>query len=271
MREHVVVMPDGARIAVWDAGDGPPLLLLHGIGGTRGQWRRLIKDLAPRFRVLAWDARGYGASTGPGVTRFDDFARDFVHVLDSFSVARALAVGHSMGGRILLEVAALAPERLAAVVLSATQPAYQVHLPPEQRAHYAAERRAMFAGERIRPEAVDKVIAGVLAEGASEAARAAMRDSFLKLRPEGFLAALTASVGMDRTDVLAAMPCPTLIVGGALDPICPESFVTGLATTVGQGPAVILPGVGHMPNLEAPALFLAAIRPFLEQHASKAG
>ena len=85
------------------AGDGPLLLMMHGIGGNRTNWRAQLPALSRHFSCVAWDARGYGDSDDyEGPLAFDDFVADVLRVLDHFGADRAHLLGLSMGGRIAM-------------------------------------------------------------------------------------------------------------------------------------------------------------------------
>lgn len=264
---RVPVTP-GRQIACDIAGAGPPVVLLHGIGGARSQWLQQLAALAPNFTAIAPDARGYGDSDGPPVTRFRDFAEDLFALMDALGYDSFAAVGHSMGGRILLEAAAVAPERLSTLVLSGTQPTYLAHMSEAERQAYVDARRGLFDGERVRPERVEEIVAGLLHPKAGAAVRAQMRESLSGLKRSAYLAALAASVGMDRHDQLSSLTMPVLVVGGDSDSVCPQAVTEALAAAIGQGPAHILNDVGHMPNLEAPERFTQLLLEFLTRDAS---
>lgn len=254
----------GRSLACTVAGRGPALFLLHGIGGARAQWAPQIAALADRATVIAWDARGYGDSDGPPVSVFADFAEDLVALMDRLSVDRAVAVGHSMGGRILLEACAHDPSRFAGLVLSGTQPAYLQHMTAAERADYIDKRRGLFDGDRVRADKVAAIVEGLLHPDAAPAAREIMTRSLSALRRDGYLAALEASATMDRRSILASLRMPVRVLGGDSDRVCPVAVTRDLAAAIGQGPAVVLPHVGHMPNLEAPVAFTAVIVDLLD-------
>lgn len=265
-----LTLSGGRHIALEAAGQGPALLLLHGVGGHRGQWRRQTLALADAFCVIAWDARNYGGSTGPEVTRFADFSDDLLAVLDALGLRSVLAAGHSMGGRILIETALAAPERFAGLVLSGAQPAYLEHMTDEGRRAYVEKRAAMFEGGAVRPETAARISAEVLPAHATSGQFAELAESFRRLRPEGYLAALAASAGWNRAGDVARLRLPAAVLGGALDPICPPSECHRLAEGLGHGPATILPDVGHMAQIEAPEVVTAFLRQRLAPHAGGA-
>lgn len=256
-------LASGRSIACTVAGAGPALFLLHGIGGARAQWAPQIAALGTANTVIAWDARGYGDSDGPPVNRFSDFADDLFALMDRLAIEQAVAVGHSMGGRILLEACAHQPNRFAGLVLSGTQPAYLMHMTAAERADYIGQRRTLFDGERVRPEKVAAIVNGLLHPQASAQAKATMTKSLSGLRRDGYLAALEASGTMDRRSVLSTLAMPVRVLGGDTDAVCPVAVTQDLAHAIGQGPATILPKVGHMPNLEAPEAFSAVVTDLL--------
>ena len=107
------------ELAYTDEGAGPPVILVHGSASTRGQWRAAVLDLSPRFRVLAPDLHGYGATPlppAPESLTFDDEV-ELVDALADLVGEDVHLVGHSYGGAICLRAASLRPERVASLVL----------------------------------------------------------------------------------------------------------------------------------------------------------
>lgn len=185
------------------------MLFLHGIGGHSGQWHPVARGLATESATLCWDARNYGNSHGPTVETMGDFADDLLALLDLLGLEKVIAVGHSMGGRILIETACRAPDRFAGLVLSGAQSAHLAHMTPEGRADYLDQRRAMFRGDIVPPDMARKVADGVLADTAPEAVRAALAADFQALRRDGYLDALAASIGWDRRADLPRLTMPS--------------------------------------------------------------
>lgn len=263
---HRTVEPH-SNIALSCSGAGPAVFLLHGIGGHRGQWAAQLDALSQGCAVFAWDARGYGDSHGPDVKSMRDFADDLVRVLDSLKLERVIAIGHSMGGRILMEVCAQQPGRLAAMVLSGAQASHLAHLDAAGRDHYVTSRESLFENGAMSLQAARRVAQQVLPPEAPEALTDRLVADFGRLNRRGYLAALKASLGWDRSDVLNALKMPVAVIGGALDTVCPPSECARIADLVGQGPATILDGIGHMPQLEAPDVITDYLRGFVTAHA----
>jgi 3-oxoadipate enol-lactonase len=108
-------------VAVSDAGDGPPVLLLHGLACGKRMWFHQIRALRRRFHVIAYDLRGHGQTDAP--QHAADYsaahlARDLVGVLDALDIKQAAIVGFSLGGGPALALAASKPERVSRLVLA---------------------------------------------------------------------------------------------------------------------------------------------------------
>ncbi len=117
----------GADLYVEERGTGEPLVLLHGMTGTGGDWRHVfdLDALAQSFRVIALDARGHGRSTNQnGEFTFGGCARDVLAVLDALGVAQAKAIGVSLGAKTLLHVATQAPARITVMILVSATPRF---------------------------------------------------------------------------------------------------------------------------------------------------
>ena len=109
------------NISGTDAGDGPPVVLLHGFACGKRMWLHQIRALKQRFRVIAYDQRGHGLTDAPATaTRYSAslLARDLVGVLDALKIERAALVGFSLGGGPALALAASKPERVSHLVLA---------------------------------------------------------------------------------------------------------------------------------------------------------
>jgi pimeloyl-ACP methyl ester carboxylesterase len=196
-----------------------------------------------------------------------DFSDDFLRVLDSLKLDRVIGVGHSMGGRILMEVCALNPDRLAGLVLSGSQASYLAHLDDAQRQEYVSSRETMFVNGKVSTKMAYRVAQQVLPAEAEAAVVERLVVDFMRLNRQGYFDALRASAGWDRSDILSKLKIPVAVLGGALDTVCPPSECARIADFVGQGPAVILDGIGHMAQIEAPQLVTKYLDDFISAHA----
>ena len=116
-------VPGPPRIAVDHLGAGPPVILMHGIGGNRTNWHDQLPEFGAQFHAITWDARGYGASDDyEGALDFGDFAHDLARVLQYFKVPRGHLVGLSMGGMIAMDFYSRYPAQVATLTLCDSLP-----------------------------------------------------------------------------------------------------------------------------------------------------
>ncbi|MHA7835052.1 MAG: alpha/beta fold hydrolase [Algiphilus sp.] len=109
-----------------EAGDGPSVLLIHGLGASHQDWRDVAPRLAESYRVLTPDLRGYGSSPrGPGPYRPDTMAGDVLALMERHDIQQAHVVGHSMGGAVAVELAISAPERVQSLTIANSVPAFR--------------------------------------------------------------------------------------------------------------------------------------------------
>src|SRR5262245_25300986 len=117
---------NGTRIAFIDEGQGAAVLLVHGLGGSHDDWRLQWPVIAAGHRVIVPDLRGFGASRRDEPFTIAQHARDLAALLAALGIERAAVVGLSMGGAVALELSLRAPQRVAALVLANTAPAFRL-------------------------------------------------------------------------------------------------------------------------------------------------
>lgn len=237
---------------------GPPVVLLHPFPFDRRYWAETAAALAPRHRVISVDAPGFGESTA-GPFTIADAADALSALLAGLGVGPVTVVGLSMGGYIALALAHRHPPRLAALVLADTRAAADT--PETRRAR--AEARALI--ESAGADAyLDRSLPRLLAPDAAQAVIARAR-ALAETRADRIVAGLAALRDRpDRSAELAAIRCPTLVLGGARDQVIPTEEMKQMAAAIPRGRFVALDGVGHLASLEAPGPFQAALREFLD-------
>lgn len=254
----------GSRLSCMEAGQGPAVLLLHGIGANSMGWRFLLAGLAPSARVIAWNAPGYLMSDpfAADAPRAEDYADAAVALLDALGVAGpAHVVGSSFGSLIGAALAARHPGRVARLALLGTSRG-QRWKGPEERARMLAMRAASIAQggvalARTRWQALVAPDTGPLVAGLVQGMVAATDARGL----------LPAARATDVADVVAdfapAIAAPTLVVTGTEDRVNPPEVGAAVAAAIRGARLEHPPGIGHLPELEAPALTLALLRDFL--------
>ncbi|WP_433431010.1 alpha/beta fold hydrolase [Nonomuraea sp. CA-141351] len=115
---------NGIKLVYREEGDpaSPPLLLIHGRTANHNDWNGITQHFAARYRVLALDLRGHGASDYPGSYAVTEMAEDVVALLDHLGIERATLIGHSLGGVVAYQVAMNHPERVERLVLEDAPP-----------------------------------------------------------------------------------------------------------------------------------------------------
>ncbi len=256
-------------IAVSDRGDGPPVLLLHGLGCGKRMWVHQIRALRQRFRVIAYDQRGHGGSDAPAAATgysASHLARDLVGVLDALQIDRAAVVGFSLGGGPALALAVSRPERVSRLVLA------DVGAGADEPVKIEALARRWV--DLIRRGEADELVCDMLR---SELFKVYARRN---LRRRNHMAALIRATPIDGlrftlsevlakrkslfrlTGVLQSVQVPTLVMVGQFDYVCSKAARL-LAQTIPNATLKIIENSGHMAPLEQPAAFNAALMEFL--------
>ncbi|MEO8897596.1 MAG: alpha/beta fold hydrolase [Candidatus Dormibacter sp.] len=272
MTESRVAAPDGALLAVTVEGDGPPLLLIPGLGATRVVFRPLMPLLTAHFRVAVYDQRGIGGSqltTGPYTTA--QLAGDAVAVLDALSIDRATVLGGSFGGLVAQEVAVGYPDRLHVLVLAATGPG-RAHLVEEPD---PAAVGALLGKSARSPEEAYRIACTVLYSREFQEAHPDFIEQQISdraTRPidgRAFRAQLDASRGHDAWDGLSSIAAPTLVLHGSEDAVIPLANARLLAERIPGATMVVFDGAGHLFFHEEPERTAAVIVEFVSGVSSR--
>ena len=249
--------------SVWRRGEtGPPLVFLHGVGGDHSMWRPQLARFGARFRCVAWDMPGYGASPPPGSWSFATFADALLRLLDALGFARIHLVGQSLGGMIAQEFAATSADRLATLTLCNTSAAFGTMDGEFQRRFVADRLEPLERGASMEDVAAEN-IARIMGPGASREARAIARACTANIPAESYKQAIRMIPSFDRRESLARIACPALLIAGALDAVAPAPMMERMATKVPGARFVSLEGCGHLGSIEAPDAFDAALGDFL--------
>lgn len=247
----------------WNAAPGAPwALLLHGVGGGRQAWAGQGAALAAAgFQVVAVDLPGYGDSAPEHPLTLAAMARRVLALLAHLGAPRALLVGHSMGGMLAQELAATAPQQVAALALVSTSPAFGK---PE------GDWQREFLRQRFAPLDAGRGMAGMAHElvptmlgPAAEPGALGQAVAMMAAVPEAtYRAALAALLAFDRRAALPAIGVPTLVLTGEADLTAPPEVARRMAERIPGSRLVLLPGLGHLAPIESPALFNPALLAF---------
>ena len=245
------------------AGVGPKtVLFLHGIGGNRESFADELPRLARFWRALAWDMPGYGPSPPIAPLTFEALAQAVVAVLDAERAEKAVLVGHSLGGMIAQETAARFPQRVSGLVLFATSAAFGGK-DDTFKNEFLAQRLAPLKAGKTMPEIAAELTKGLFGPNPPEAARRRAIASMGAIPAASYRAALECIVTFNRTDDLARIACPALVLAAEHDRLAPPKTMERIAQRIAGASYRCIDGAGHLANFEQPAAFETVLDEFL--------
>ena len=242
-------------------GTGPDLVLIPGLGAGVHVWYAQLKGLSPVLRVTAVDPRGHGLSEKPpGPYSLPLFASDIAALMNHLELGPAVVVGSSMAALIAVELAATHPERVTALALVGGFPVLG------SAGKERMEARARTADSEGLGPLADVVASTALSAHTHQTQPALVglfRQGLLANDPRAYAASCRALVEADITPRLGRIQCPTLILLGSQEQVAPLSAARALKAGIPQARLEVIPNAGHLPFLEQPAAFNAAILEFV--------
>ena len=264
------------RVSYVEAGQGDPVVALHGLGGTKASFLPTLAALAEHHRVIALDLPGFGESDKPIGAPYDApwFARTVLEALDGLGIDRPHLVGNSMGGRIALETGMRDPDRVDRIVLLCPALAWL------RRGRFAPVVRLLrpeLGLLQVAPRPVVEEVVRRIVPGSRDGWAAAGVDEFLRayLTPRGRAAfyAAARNIYLDEPggDLgfwtrLGSLECDSLFVWGRQDQLVPVGFRRHVQNALPRAEHVVL-GCGHVPQVEAPVETHDAVRRFFSRRA----
>lgn len=256
------------RVYVEEAGEGVPLLCLHTAGSDSRQWRGVMNDpgILSRFRVIAFDLPWHGKSSPPAgwhaETEYRLTSRDYADVIlgvaDALGLDRPVAMGCSIGGRIVLHLALDHPERFGAVIGLQSGG----HVAP----YYDTQ---WLHRPDVHGEVSAAVVSGLIGPAASDENRWETLWHYMQGGPGVFKGDLYFyKVDGDirgRLSEIDTARCPVHLLTGEYDYSCTPDDTRAAAASIRGSEAVIMPGIGHFPMSEDPEGFLGHLRPVLDR------
>jgi pimeloyl-ACP methyl ester carboxylesterase len=245
-------------------GEGPTLLFLHAFPLDLTMWDAPAEALAPLYRVVRFDCRGFGRTPpGDGLLTMERIADDAVALLDHLGLSRAVVVGCSMGGYAAFALARRQAERLRGLVLVDTRAEADTAEARQQRARLA--ERVRLEGAAVARDVFLPRLLGATTQRERPELVARVEQQILATSPRGIVDGLMGlSARADSTATLAGVRVPTLVVCGEEDVLTPPADARRLAQAIAGSRLEILPGSGHLPSLEVPQDFTRVLRAFLD-------
>lgn len=254
----------GRRLSYEDSGgEGTPILLLHGFPHGAALWESQFAGLGGRFRIIAPDLPGFGGSEPPPDPmswRIQHYADAAFGLLDELGVEKAVVGGISMGGYVAFSMLRRRPERIQALVLVDTAPGADSEETRDVRTEQQKEAR-----EKGIEELSERLLLRLLS--AKHLADPELRKRVKGLMahpPPSYVAALEAMKHRpDSTPELGRIKLPCLIVVGEEDVITPPRVAQAMQRAIPGSRLVVLPGAGHLSNVEDPEGFNQALSDFV--------
>ncbi len=274
--ERVTIAGSATPARYLHAGQGPPMVLLHADGENRLDWRWVLDGLASRYEVFApdlpgFDGTGRPADCSPGF--FEGFVQDFI---DALHLGPAIVVGNSLGGVAALRLALRSPDRVAALGLVGSAALGTEVSPALRQLTVPGVGEAAVCWGRTRIGAAQRMLLRVplLFADPARAPSAWLAEQYRLARLPGFLdttlAALRGQIGPtgQRHVLVGELPrlaVPTVVVWGERDRVVPVGQARAAVDLLPRGQLEVIPGAGHLPQVERPARFLTALSAALDR------
>ncbi|MBK6627931.1 MAG: alpha/beta fold hydrolase [Flavobacteriales bacterium] len=244
----------------------PTLLLVHGFPQDATLWEGTAAALHERADVITPDLRGFGSDARevPSVLSMDVLAEDLADLLDQRGVHRAVIGGLSMGGYVALAFAERWPQRVQALVLCNTRSTADTV--EARQARLGTAETALTKGTAVIARGMMPKLLSRTTRRAQPGLAARVEAMMARQRP---VAVAAAAMGMaarpDRTAVLQGLRVPVLIITGEEDDLMPLPTSQAMQEAATDARLRVIPGVGHLSNLERPDAFHRAVRDFLNE------
>ena len=254
----------GVEVAYERVGSGQPIVFVHGAALDSRSWRPQLDALGDELTAVAWDEPGVGRSTAvpPG---FDlaGFADALAALVDHLGLGPAHLAGLSWGGTVVLECWRRRPDVVATLILMDTYAGWAGSLPADEVGRRVEGVRQQLAAPT---EEFDPTLPGLFGAEPSPEVVTLMKEIAADVRPETLACELGIMAATDLSSVLPLIDVPTLLVWGELDARSPLEVAHQFSEAIEGAELVVIPGAGHVSNLEQPDQVNEAIRNFCRRH-----
>jgi 3-oxoadipate enol-lactonase len=241
----------------------PTLVLLHAFPLMAEMWAPQLRTMPGDWRALAPDLAGFGESDDrEPVVSLDDYAKDVLGMLDALGIRDAVIGGLSMGGYTALALFRLAPGRFRGIVLADTRA--ESDTPQGRLSRQALLARLDVGGPAAVADEMAPKLLGPTTQRRQPALEAHIRQRILANRPSGIANAIRRMMARsDSTEVLARITCPALVMVGEEDVLTPPDAARAMHRPIPGATLTLIPGAGHLSNVEQPEAFNEALHGFL--------
>lgn len=242
------------------AGDGLPVLLLHGLGSRAEDWAFQLPVLGQHYRVVAVDLRGHGNSSKPhGPYTVLMMATDVVRLLDSLDIDAVHIIGLSMGGMIAFQLAVDHPERVRSLVIVNSSPALVARTPGE----WLRIRQRLVLAQLFGPARTGRFLSRRLfPKPEQEFMRAQLIERWATNDRDAYLASMRAIIGWSVLDRISTISCPVLVIAGDRDYL-PVDYKQEYTSRIAGARLVVIEDSGHATPIDQADAFNAWVLEFL--------
>lgn len=243
-------------------GEGEPLLVIHGLLGSADNWRSQVRQWEKRYRIIALDLRNHGHSFHAPDMSYDAMAADVLRLMDSLDITRAHLLGHSMGGKVALSVARLAPERTSSLIVADIAPVTYGH----GHDNVFAALRSVEDGRPADRREADALMAEYVSE---RAVRLFLATNLMRSDQGG----LCLRIGLDEIEAgyedIIGLPAgegafdgPVLVIRGSRSAYVSDEWLPAIYAVLPRAEVVTL-DAGHWLHAEQPDAFQRSVNEFL--------
>jgi pimeloyl-ACP methyl ester carboxylesterase len=259
-----VVLANGLEIAYERVGEGPPLVFVHGVAEDGRIWQAQLAALADEFTVVAWDGPGAGRSSElPADFGLADYANCLAKLIEALPGAQAHVAGLSWGGTVIQELYRHHAGLVRTLIFVDTYAGWKGSLSDEEVRARVEGARQMLAAPA---DEFDPTLPGLFAGQPPAEFVPLLARIAAAVRPESLRTQLFLMAEADQRDLLPRIAVPTLLIWGELDARSPLSVARQFERAIPDAKLVVIPGSGHVSNLERPEEFNEAVREFCRAH-----
>lgn len=248
-------------------GSGQPIVFLHGVGSDAGGFSPQLEYFGRSYRAMAWNMPGYGGAEPLETLTFPAVAQALAAQLNQLGIARVHLVGHSLGGMVAQEFAAMFPDRLLSLTLYATSASFG-RPDGEFQQKFIADRLAPIEAGQTLADMAPGTMDAMMGDEADPEGRAIAIASMGRVPTAAYVQAVHCIVSFNQRDALARIAVPTLLIAGSLDANAPAPMMARMAERISGSEFVVLDGLNHMAHLENLSLFNETLARFLDRQAA---
>jgi 3-oxoadipate enol-lactonase len=250
-----------------DQGQGPPLVLIHGLGSSTFDWRFQVPEFSKSYRIITYDLRGHGQSEKPeGPYTIPMMAADLAGLIQELNLPEAHIVGISLGGVVAFQFVLDYPAMVKTLTIVNSSPSLEstLNLTPEE-AKQEVERRVGIV-QQLGMKAMGEALSpGLFPKPEHASLRETFVNRWAENNPRSYIEATRSALGWDVQDQLGRITCPTLILAADQDystVATKEAYVK----LIPKAQLVVIPDAHHGVTMECPEKFNSALGDFLARY-----